>query len=140
MSKKNKQENEKEYGIVSWVGLVLSRISVVIAVWTISASNTNAKTDRRVDTYTEAMVSLDTLAFYEWSAENGYEEIVNNEIDNEWMRKQLLEAVKIKARLELFDEKKADKYWNIISQIFDEGHKFDTNEYEKLKKEIKEEI
>ena len=124
MSKKNKQENKKEYGIVSWVGLVLSIISVVIAVWTISASNTNAKTDRRVDTYTEAMVSLDTLAFYEWSAENGYEEIVNNEIDDEWMRKQLLEAVKIKARLELFDE----------------GHKFDTNEYEKLKKEIKEEI
>ena len=106
------------------MGLVLSIISVVIAVWTISASNTNAKTDRRVDTYTEAMVSLDTLAFYEWSAENGYEEIVNNEIDDEWMRKQLLEAVKIKARLELFDE----------------GHKFDTNEYEKLKKEIKEEI
>lgn len=140
MSKKNKQENKKECGIVSWIGLVLSVISIGIAVWTISVSNTNAKTDRRVDTYTEAIVSLDTLAFYEWSAERGYEEIVNNEINDEWMRKQLLEAVKIKARLELFDEKKAERYWNIISQIFEEGHKFDTDEYKKLKKEIKEEI
>ncbi len=126
--------------ITSVLSLVLSILSISVASWSVIQSNKNAETDRRVDTYTEAIVSLDTLCFYEWSLENGYGETFNIEIDDQWLKNQMLDAVRIKAKLEIFDKAKADSYWSIVSQIFDSEHKFDSEEYEKLEKAIRNEI
>lgn len=143
MSKVNKRtegKNTDAKGFITLMGLILSIFSIIIALWSVIQSNENAKIDRRADTYTAAIVSLDTLCFYEWSLENGYEDVFNSEIDDQWLQEQLLDAVEIKAKLEIFDKEKAESYWNIISQIFDTGHKFDTEQYEKLKKSIMDEI
>ena len=111
-----------------------------VSVWSANESTKIAKTDRRVDTYTKAIVSLDTLSFREWITEEGYVEIFNGEVDDQWVKDYLLEAVEIKAKLDIFDEGKAERYWSIVSQIFSPQHKFNSEEYEKLKKEIMDEI
>lgn len=123
-----------------YITLTVSILSMIISVWSVMQSNENAKTDRCVNTYTEAIVSLDLLCFYEWSSENGYGDTFNSEIDNQWLKDQVLEAVRIKAKLEVFDKQKADSYWSIVSQIFDSAHSFDLDEYEKLKNAIMKEI
>lgn len=136
----NKKDVVNCQSIISILSLVFSVFSIIIAFWSVMQSNENAKADRRVDTYTEAIVSLDTLCFYEWSSENGYGDTFSSEIDGQWIKNQMLDAVRIKAKLEIFDKAKADSYWSIVSQIFDSDHKFDSKEYEKLKKEIMNEI
>ena len=143
MGKKNRERetNEKEKkDIVSWFSLFIAIISMFVSVWSANESTKIAKTDRRVDTYTKAIVSLDTLSFREWITEEGYVEIFNGEVDDQWVKDYLLEAVEIKAKLDIFDEGKAERYWSIVSQIFSPQHKFNSEEYEKLKKEIMDEI
>ena len=143
MGRKNRERetNEKEKkDIVSWFSLFIAIISMFVSVWSANESTKIAKTDRRVDTYTKAIVSLDTLSFREWITEEGYGEIFNGEVDDQWVKDYLLEAVEIKAKLDIFDEGKAERYWGIVSQIFSPQHKFDSEEYEKLKKEIMDEI
>lgn len=136
----NKEEGKSSQDVIAWVGLAISVFSIIIAMYSVIQSNMNAKTDRRVDTYTEAIISLDTLCFHEWSAENGYGEIFNSEINDEWVKTQVLEAVKIKSKLEILDKEKAESYWSIVSQIFAPEHKFDLEEYERLKESIMREI
>lgn len=133
-------KNVNKEDFISWLGLGFSIISIIVAFWSVTQSNENAKIDRRVDTYTETIVSLDTLCFYEWSLENGYEDIVDSKLDEQWIENQLLDAVKIKSKLEIYDEEKAESYWLIVAQIFDLEHKFDSEQYEKLKKAIMDEI
>ena len=143
MGRKNRERetNEKEKkDIVSWFSLFIAIISMFVSVWSANESTKIAKTDRRVDTYTKAIVSLDTLSFREWITEEGYVEIFNGEVDDQWVKDYLLEAVEIKAKLDIFDEGKAERYWSIVSQIFSPQHKFNSEEYEKLKKEIMDEI
>lgn len=136
---KNKKENVETKEIISRLSLIISIFSLVVAFWSVHVSSVIAKTDRRVDTYTEAIVSLDTMYFYAWSFDNG-EEIISSEIDEQWEKNQILDAVKIKAKLDIFDKEKADSYWKIVSQIFSHEHKFDIEEYEKLKSAIMNEI
>lgn len=126
--------------IFSYISLGISIISLLAAFIAIKVSDNNAKVDRRVEIYTDAIVSLDTLIFYEWISKEGHGEIFKNELDDHGLKNQMLDAVKIKSKLEILDEKKADRYWKIISQIFSSDHQFDSNEYEKLKKEINKEV
>lgn len=125
--------------IISVLSLIIAIVSLIISMQTKTQDNVNAKTDRRVETYMDAMVSLSSLSFCEWSLENNYKIMEDNDIREQWLNEQLLNAVEIKAKLEIFDVEKAESYWRIISRIFDE-QKFDTEEYQKLKQAIMNEI
>ena len=92
MGRKNRERetNEKEKkDIVSWFSLFIAIISMFVSVWSANESTKIAKTDRRVDTYTKAIVSLDTLSFREWITEEGYGEIFNGEVDDQWVKTRM---------------------------------------------------
>ncbi|MDD6233310.1 MAG: hypothetical protein PUA89_11440 [Frisingicoccus sp.] len=93
-----------------------------------------------MDVYTEAIVSLENIAFHEWSEDMGYGEVFNVDVDDNWMKNQILKAVEINAELKMYDEENAERYWEIVSQIFGEEHSFDFEKYEEFRNIISKEI
>lgn len=126
--------------VISIITVLISIATVIINIWTVHKNDVNTKVDRRVGTYTDAVVSLETICFREWAGQEGYGEIINSDVNDEWMKEQLLHAVDIKARLSIFDEKKAKDYWKIVCQIFSPAHTFDHETYEGLINSLKQEI
>lgn len=126
--------------VISIITVLTGIATVIINIWTVHQNDINTRADRRVDTYTDAVVSLETMQFRAWAEQEGYGEIINSEVNDEWMKEQLLHAVDIKARLSIFDERKAENYWEIVSQIFSPEHTFDQAAYEALTNSLKNEI
>ncbi len=122
------------------VSAVLSILAIGISVYGIVSDDRNADRDRRVDVYTRAKVSIDSIAFRELCVENGYNDVINSDINDEWMRNKLLEAWDIKSELEIYDESNAELYWTVMSNIYSEGHTFDKENYEKFITNIKKEL
>lgn len=126
--------------IVDWITILIAIIAIVISIISMIESNGNSVIDRRVNVYTEAIVSIENIAFHGWSEEMGYGEVFNVDVDDNWMRNQILKAVEINAELKMYDEETAKRYWEIVSQIFGPEHCFDFEKYEEFRNTIKKEI
>lgn len=125
---------------VNWPSTIIAIVAIGISIISLIESNNNSVTDRRVNVYTKAIVSIETIAFHEWSEENGYGEVFNVDVDDTWINNQISKAVEINAELEMYDEENAKRYWEIVSQVFGEEHHFDGKKYEEFRDIIREEI
>lgn len=139
MKKKIKEIFEKKT-TANWITVIIAVVSLGVSILSLKESNGNSVTDRRMDVYTEAIVSLENIAFHEWSEDMGYGEVFNVDVDDNWMKNQILKAVEINAELKMYDEENAERYWEIVSQIFGEEHSFDFEKYEEFRNIISKEI
>ena len=53
--------------VISIITVLISIATVIINIWTVHKNDVNTKVDRRVGTYTDAVVSLETICFREWA-------------------------------------------------------------------------
>lgn len=120
--------------------LIIALISLIIAIWSVFLTQKLAVTDRKAQVYQDVIVYLDKLSFRAASPNMGFGDTLTKDVDDEWIKKEVLVAVDINSRLEIFDDKKAKLFWNIVSEIYGEKKYLDNEKYSNLKKEIKNEL
>lgn len=122
------------------VGLVISLFSLIIAIWSVFLIQKIAVTDRKAQVFQDTIVYLDKLNFRSESPNLGFGDTLTKDVDDEWIKKEVLVAVDIKSRLDIFDEEKAKLFWDIVSEIYGKNHNFDNEKYRNLKTKIKSEL
>ncbi len=126
--------------ILEIVGLLVAIVALVVSIWAVVISKNIAVTDRKANTYTDAIVYLEKMAFINESPNLGFGDAMITDVNDEWIKEQIIIAVDIKSRLNLHDESKAKDFWSIISGIYGKEHIFDQDKYQKLRKEIINEL
>lgn len=122
------------------IELIISLIPLIIAIWSVFLTQNIAVTDRKAQVFQDTIVYLDKLSFRSISPNFGFGDTLTKDVDDEWIKKEVLVAVEIKTRLNLFDDKKANLFWEIVSEIYSENHYFNYEKYFNLKMEIKNEL
>ena len=120
------------------IELIISLISLIIAIWSVFLTQKIAVTDRKAQVFQDTIVYLDKLSFRSISPNFG--DTLTKDVDDEWIKKEVLVAVEVKTRLNLFDDKKANLFWEIVEEIYFENHYFNYEKYFNLKMEIKDEL
>ena len=120
------------------IELIISLISLIIAIWSVFLTQKIAVTDRKAQVFQDTIVYLDKLSFRSISPNFG--DTLTKDVDDEWIKKEILVAVELKTRLNLFDDKKANLFWEIVEEIYIENHYFNYDKYFNLKMEIKDEL
>lgn len=122
------------------LGLVIAIVALIVSIWSVILTKSIALTDRKANTYLEAIVYLDSLAFRSDSPNLGFRNAYINDVSDEWVKEQVLVAVNIRSRLELLENGKGELFWDIVSKIYGKEHIFDQDKYQKLRKEIMREL
>lgn len=120
------------------IELIISLISLIIAIWSVFLTQKIAVTDRKAQVFQDTIVYLDKLSFR--SISPNFSDTLTKDVDDEWIKKEILVAVELKTRLNLFDDKKANLFWEIVEEIYIENHYFNYDKYFNLKMEIKDEL
>lgn len=120
------------------IELIISLISLIIAIWSVFLTQKIAVTDRKTQVFQDTIVYLDKLSFRSISPNFG--DTLTKDVDDEWIKKEILVALELKTRLNLFDDKKANLFWEIVEEIYIENHYFNYDKYFNLKMEIKDEL
>ena len=126
--------------VISFISLIISFISLIIAIRSIFLIQKIAVTDRKAQVFQDTIVYLDKLKFRSESPNLGFGDTLIKDVDDEWIKKEMLAAVDIKTRLDIFDEEKEKLFWDIVSEIYGENHNFDNEKYYNLKTKIKSEL
>ena len=126
--------------VISFISLIISFISLVIAIWSVYRTQKIAVTDRKAQVFQDTLVYLDKLKFCYASPNFGFGNTLIKDVDDEWIKKEVLVAVDINTRLNIFDEEIEKLFWDIVSEIYGENHYFDNEKYSNLKTKIKSEL
>lgn len=130
----------KDVKVIDILGIIIAFIALVISIVSLIMTKNIASIDRKVSTYTDAIVYLDKISFYSQSPDMGFRDEFVKEVKDEWIKEQVLVAVDIHSRLELLDKGKAKEFWDIVTNIYGKDHKFHQNKYQKLRDEITKEL
>lgn len=130
----------KDIKVIDILGLILGATALVISIFSIIIAKNIAYTDRKVSTYTDAIVYLDKIAFRSKSQDMGFGDELIKEVDDDWIKEQILVAVDIHSRLEILDKNKANEFWKIVSKIYGKEHKLDQTNYQRLRNDITKEL
>lgn len=131
-----KYKNINKLNIIEVVGLLVAIVALLVSIAAIFISKNIAVTDRKANTYTDVIVYLEKIAFISESPKLGFENTMIEDVNDEWIKEQVITAVDIKSRLDLYDKNKAEDFWSIVSDIYGKEHKFDQDKYKKLREEI----
>lgn len=126
--------------IIALFSLIISIFSLLVAIWSILITKKIAVTDRKAQVFQDAIVYIDKISFRASSPKMGFGDALIKEVDDEWIKKEVLVALEIKTKLNLFDDKKANLFWDIVAGFYSKSHIFECEKYYDLKREIKSEL
>lgn len=126
--------------ILALISFLVSLISLVVAIWSVKVSEKIAIVDRKANGYNDAIVFLNKINFINQSSQSGFGEMLIKDVDDEWVKNQVLIAVDIKSRIDVYDKENGTLFWEIVSEIFSKEHKFNYEKYNSLRKNIENEI
>ena len=126
--------------IIALISFFVSLISLAVAIWSVKVSKKIAIADRKTNVYNDVIVFLNKINFIAQSSQFGFGEMLIKDVDDEWIKNQILIAVDIKSRIDVYNKENGTLFWEMVSEIFSKEHKFDYEKYNSLLKNIENEL